>query len=106
MDECGFNKVFARGFMNSHLMRDDLFVYPHECNQVFLVKDQLQSHWKIVGDIEVRKTRVYESHPIGMTGLGEGGLPPDAVEPEYATEGLVEVGMPLGATENGDNVNG
>jgi hypothetical protein len=62
VDECGFNKVKSRNFMRSNLLKDEPFVYPWDCNQVFVVSDRLKAHWKIVVDAEVRRTRVYETN--------------------------------------------
>jgi hypothetical protein len=61
-DECGYNRVLATALMPSHLIQHEPFVYPLDCNQVFLVDDHLHGNWKIVVDSEVRTIRVYETN--------------------------------------------
>lgn len=63
-DECGIQHVLTNEFMKDHLVRHEPFVWPCDCNQVFLVPDRLHPHWQLVVDTEVRKTRPTLSTPI------------------------------------------
>jgi hypothetical protein len=56
-DECGIQRVLAKKFMDDHLVRHEPFVFPAQCNQVFLVPDRLHPDWQLVVDTEVRKMR-------------------------------------------------
>jgi hypothetical protein len=57
MDECGIQRVLAKEFMKDNLMKHEPFVFPEDCNQVFLVPDRINKHWQLVVDTEVRRTR-------------------------------------------------
>ena len=75
MDECGVNRVLAREFLNSHLQRHEPFIYPEDCNQVFLVDDRLHRQWKLVVDAEARRRRVFEINvPEVAATYGDGGV--------------------------------
>jgi hypothetical protein len=56
-DECGIQRVLAKKFMSNHLLRHEPFVFPSQCNQVFLVPDRLKMDWQLVVDTEVRRPR-------------------------------------------------
>jgi hypothetical protein len=43
--------------MSDHLPSNEPFVFPEQCNQVFLVPDPIHPHWQLVVDTEVRRTR-------------------------------------------------
>ncbi|KAG0575040.1 hypothetical protein KC19_VG312700 [Ceratodon purpureus] len=71
-------RVFAKDFMNAHLAKQDPYVLPEDCNQVFLVDDRLHRYWKIVVDTEVRKTRVYDNNrQAGVVEEGPASEPAD-----------------------------
>jgi hypothetical protein len=38
-DECGIQRVLAKEFMKDHLFTHEPFIFPEQCNQVFLVPD-------------------------------------------------------------------
>jgi hypothetical protein len=63
-DECGVQRVLARKFLNDHLERHEPFIFPEQCNQVFLIPDRLHENWQLVVDTEVRRTRPILQRPL------------------------------------------
>jgi hypothetical protein len=56
-DECGIQRVLAKKILPDHLWKHEPFVFPDQCNQVFLIPDKLRRHWQLVVDTEVRRER-------------------------------------------------
>ncbi len=58
IDECGFPRVRTRTYLPSHLVCHEPFVYPHECDQVFFVEDQINPGWSLVKKVDPRSKPV------------------------------------------------
>jgi hypothetical protein len=88
-DECGIMRVLAKAFLKDHLWRHEPFVFPTDCNQVFLIPDRLHRHWQLVVDTEVRRERpTLPSFIAPVIIPGEAG-PSTAVETVRAEETVV-----------------
>jgi hypothetical protein len=73
-DECGIQRVKTKEFLNDHLWTHEPFVFPSQCNQVFLIPDRLHRHWHLVVDTEVRRERPSIPRRIPpVTNAGEAG---------------------------------
>jgi hypothetical protein len=72
-DECGIQRVLTTAFMRNDLFRHEPYVFPEQCNQVFLVPDKVHLDWQLVVDTEVRRERPNLPHlPHEVTASGPG----------------------------------
>jgi hypothetical protein len=84
-DECGMQRVLVKEFMPDHLVRHEPFVFPEQCNQVFLVPDRLHEDWKLVVDTEVRRDR--PNLPMAIQEVSASGPGTSRLEEEADFEG-------------------
>ena len=82
IDECGFPRVRTRTYLPSHLVCHEPFVYPHECDQVFFVEDQINPGWSLVKKVDPR------SKPVVYKGIPASSETGDSVANE------IEIGNP------------
>jgi hypothetical protein len=85
MDECGIQRVKANKFIEDNRVKHEPFVFPHDCNQVFLVPDRLHPEWQLVVDTEVRTSR--PRLPFRMEEVTVGGQPYSSAADEEGGEG-------------------
>jgi hypothetical protein len=85
MDECGIQRVLAKEFLPDNRVGHEPFVFPQDCNQVFLVRDRLHPHWQLVVDTEVRRSR--PNIPIASEEVPVGGQPSSSTVHEEGMEG-------------------
>jgi hypothetical protein len=83
-DECGIQRVLAREFLRDELVTHESFVFPEQCNQMFLVPDRLHEDWQLVVDMEVRRTRPSIPRPLEDVIMSPPGSP--ASEPKEREE--------------------
>ena len=107
-DECGFLRILAKDFLPDNLLRHEPFAFPNDCNQVFIVDDRLNPHWKLVVDTDVRKIRplipnsTAEEEDLPETSLGEQGIHHAVSDVQIEIDGNAGFDLEQEETEEGN----